>query len=499
MSHFQMHRRGLLATAVASLLAPRVIPVVAQSTPVVNIVDRVVFDLPEEPVSIHPAQAYSDTEWSIVHSVFDSLVGFDAEGQLRPVAAEQFELIDDVTWEVTLRKGMHFHDGSVVTADAIARGFELVSGSDSYVRDIFSVVDHIEVIDDVTARIVVSVASPWLPTQMATWHVLVPEKFDAEQPIGSGPYQLEQWSRGEQIDLKRFDGYQPTATKGAPIAEQAAYRFVPEATTRASDLIAGSADVATFMPLDSVGSMEDSNVQLNHTPVAGSWFIRIATDVKPFDDLRVRQALNLALDLDAFPGALINEGSVRLASVQSGEESLGFDPDLAPFAYDPAAARTLLEEAGIDRLPVQLEITTDSYVPVCEAIVAQWAEIGVDAEIVVSDEAAFNAGWTDPKAPALRMASWSPIFDPSTLLDFVWKTGGLLSRYSNAEVDNLLDNAATETDLDARTEDFVEVSHALHNDAAAVFLWNLVHVSGVSEKASTWSPRPDQWILPLSR
>lgn len=492
-------RTFLTAAGLAGLAAPRLLPAMAQSTPVVTPVDRIIFDLQEEPFTIHPAKAYSDTEWTIVHSVYDALVGFDADGQLRPIAADRFELIDDLTWEVALRPGLTFHDGSAVTSAAIVRGFDLVSGSDSLVADIFGVISDVEIVDDLTARITVAVPSPWLPAQMATWHVLIAESFDENAPVGSGPFRFDSWNKGEQISLQRFEDYQPAAAKGTPITNEVVYRFVPEATTRAADVISGGADVATFMPLDTVATLTDAGVQVNHTPVAGSWFIRIATDTPPFDDVRIRTALNLALDLDSFPGALVNEGSVRLASVQPGPESMGFDPDLAPFAYDPDQAKALLADAGVEDVTVQLEITTDSYVPVCEAIVAQWAEVGIKAEIVVSDEGTFNAGWTDTAAPALRMASWSPLFDPSTLLGFVWSTGGLLSRYSNTDADALINAAAVETDPDARAEDYRQLSNVLHNDAAAVFLWNLVQVSGVSENASAWSPRPDQWMLALAR
>ncbi|MCO5219131.1 MAG: ABC transporter substrate-binding protein [Thermomicrobiales bacterium] len=494
-----LSRRNLITSAAIGMLAPRVSPALAQSIPGVEVVDAIVFDLPVEPDTIHPANAYSDIEWSIVHSIFDALIGFDADGALRPIAAERFEVIDDTTWEVVLRPGLTFHDTATVTAEAIARGFDLVSGSESQVRDIFGIVEHIEIVDELTARIHVSAPSPWLPAQMAQWHVLLPESFDPNVPIGSGPYIFDQWARGEQIAVHRYSGYQPSAAKGSPIANIVSWRFVPEATTRASDVISGASDIATFMPLDSAGALRDAGLQVNHTAVSGSWFVRIATDTPPFDDVRVRTALNLALDLDAFPSALIHEGSTRLASIQPGPGSLGFDPDLAPFAYDPEQAQRLLEETGITDLSCRLEITTDAYVPVCEAMIAQWAEVGVNVELVVSDKATFNAGWMDPSAPELRMASWSPLFDPSTLLGFVWSSGGFLSRYANADVDEFLSSASTEMDEVARAETYRQVANLLHDDAAAVFLWNLVNVSGVSEKAAAWSPRADQWVLPLTR
>ena len=479
-------------------MLPTVIRARQESTPEIALVDQIVIDLPAEPVNIHPAKAYSDIEWSIVHSVFDALIGFDESGEIAPIAADTFELIDETSWEVKLRSGMTFHDGSPVTSDAIVRGFDLVTWSDSLFSDIFGVVDAVEVVDELTARIIVTEPSPWLPAQMASSHVLIPENFDPGKPIGSGPFRFEEQRIGEDVSLTRFDDNVSSPIKGAPIAERVVYHFVPDATTRVSNILSGSSDIASFLPVDSIAAAEEGGSAMKTSEVAGTWFIRIANDAAPFDDPRVRRALNLALDLDAFVGVLVHEGSQRLASLFP-PVGMGFDDSLAPFAYDPDAARALLEEAGFgDGIETRMEVSTDASLPMCEAIVGQWAEVGINVELVVSDLGTFNAGWTDSETPPLRMASWSPVFDPSTLLNLVWRTGGILSRYSNEEADALIEEGASMFG-DERTEAYRQLGTVLHDDAAGVFLWNLMHVAAVTEKAEAWTPRPDQWIMALAR
>lgn len=494
-----LNRRTVIGAGLATPFAPG-IAAALQSTPVVDtLADRVVIDLPAEPVNIHPAKAYSDLEWAIVHSIFDALIGFDANGELRPIAAESFELLDDVTWEVSLRPGLTFHDGSAVTSAAIVRGFDLITGSDSLVSDVFGVVESVQELDELAARITVNVPSPSLPSQMASWHVLVPENFDPTQPVGTGPFRFEDWRVGEEIALRRFENYQPAAAKGAPISESVVYHFVPDDTTRISNVLSGSTDIASFLPIDALSAFQGDTTRLKHAEVAGTWFIRIATDTAPFDDVRVRQALNLALDLDSFIGVLVHDGCQRLASLYPGPVSMGFDPELSPYAYDPEAARALLQEAGVgEGINVKLEAASDASLSVCEAIIGQWAEVGIYAELVLSDLGAFNANWTDPEAPVLRMASWSPMFDPSTLLNLVWQSDGVLSRTSNAEIDELISVGASVFG-DEREEAYRELGTVMHDDAPAVFLWNLMHVAAVTEKAEAWTPRPDQWIMALAR
>ena len=494
-----LNRRTLIGAGLAAPFAPTVAAAL-QSTPFVgDLADRLVIDLPAEPVNIHPAKAYSDIEWAIVHSIYDALIGFDPDGELRPIAAETFDLVDDVTWEVRLRPGLTFHDGSPVTAAAIVRGFDLITGSDSLVSDVFGVVESVEEIDDLSARITVTAPTPWLPAQMASWHVLVPEAFDPAQPVGSGPYQYDEWNLGEEITLSRYEGYQPSATKGTAIAESVAYHFVPDDTTRISNVLSGSTDIASFLPIDALAAFQGDSASLRHAEVAGTWFIRIATDVAPFDDVRVRQALNHALDLDSFVGVLVHDGVQRLASLFPGPVSMGFDPDLASYAFDPELARTLLDEAGYgDGLSVRLEAASDASLAVCEAIIGQWAEVGIEAELVLSDLGAFNANWADPEAPVLRMASWSPMFDPATLLNLVWQSDGVLSRTSNPEIDELIALGGSVFG-EEREEAYRKLGTVMHDDATAVFLWNLMHVAAITEKAEAWTPRPDQWVMALAR
>src|SRR5690606_2073212 len=160
-----------------------------------------------------------------------------------------------------------------------------------------------------------------------------------------------------------------------------------------------------------------------------------------------RQALNMSLDIESFPGALIYEQSYRLASIHPGQASMGFDPALAPYQYDAGAAQALLEEAGIeDGVEAAMQITQNTQQSVAEPLVSQWNEVGISVDIEVADYATFNASWSDESAPALRMATWSPLYDPHTLLSLVWASEGVLSRYSNEDVDRLIAEAAVESD-----------------------------------------------------
>lgn len=463
--------------------------------------EELVIDLSGTPESIDPALAYSPRDWSIVHSIYDALVGFDANGQLVPLAAESFTTVDDRTFEVVLRPGLRFHDGSPVDAAAVSRSIAYLQGSESLAVDLFRGVTDVQEIDQRTARIVCDQPSLWLPAQMAVWLLLVPEGFTAEQaataPVGSGPFAFVSYAADDEIVLKRNETYTWGSPKGEPLAEQVRFRFVPESTTRIADLTSGAAQIVTDLPADQLATVEGSGLTVIDAPIVGSAWIRIATDIEPFNDVRVRRALNHAVDVEAIATSLVSPESRRLATLYPDDRAMGFDPDLEPYAYDPERARSLLREAGVAaEFRAALEMTSTSRADVVEAIAAQLRDAGIELTIVTADDATFNAGWQDPTRPALRMATWVPLYDPHTLLSLVFASEGFLSRYDNKDVDALIQSGASQADPEERAAIYRELGHLMHDDAPALFLWNLTSGYGVASEVTEWQPRGDQYVIP---
>lgn len=470
------------------------------ATPEVTRLPNLVIDLSGGIPSIDPALAYSPREWSVVHSIYDAVVGFADDGSLRPLAAQQFEAIDDVTYEIELREGLTFHDGSPVTSEAIERSVAYIQGSASLAVDLFRVILRVEIVNELTARIVCATPSPWLPAQMAVWLLLVPEGVTAETvasaPVGSGPYRFESSKAGEKLTLVRNDTYPPDSLKGTAMAERVAYRFVPEAGTRVADLSTGAAQIVTDLPVDQLEAVERAGHSVVELPIVGSAWVRIATDVEPFTDPRVRRALNHAVDVQGIADALVSTQSRRLASLFPDGRSIAFNEELEPYAFDPDLARSLLAEAGLpEGFETELEITASERTDVAQAIVAQLGDVGVRASIVATEIADFNATWADSSRPPLRMATWSPLYDPHTLLSLVFQGTGFLSRYRNPEVDRLIGAAAVEPEPATRSTLYQELSRVMYDDPPALFLWNLATSYGVAEEAARWRPRGDEYVL----
>lgn len=502
-----LNRRLLLRSATAGAagltLAP---PLLARAQ--VEPADELVIDLASEPDTLDPVLTYTPDGWSIVHALYDAPVQYNAAGQMELLAAESLAFPSDTSLEITLRPGRRFHDGAPLTAASIKAGYDHLMASDSQIKGNFATIASVEVVDDVTARLHLAAPSPWLPAQIAVWLVcLPPSAVEAgtvgDAPVGTGPYRFVSWERGSELVLEANPDYPADGPKGQPIARTVRYRFVGDASTRVADLLSGSAHLVRAVPVDQVASVADGGARVVAQPVSGNAWIRIPTDVAPFSDVRVRRALNHAVDVQAIIEALLGGNGRRLANlfVPNG---LGYDEALAPIPYDPDLARSLLAEAGAsDGFATRLAYATSERKDILEAVAAMLAEVGVDVELVGQEPATFNGEWTDPEAPPLRFATWRPMVDPFNLLNLVVSapsaTGGFLSRHVNPELQPLIDAAAVETDPAARADRYRELGVRMNEQPAAVYLWDLTALYGVSETAAAWTPRPDDFILPTSR
>lgn len=470
-------------------------------TPEAPLLEEMVIDLAGVPESIDPALAYSARDWSIVHSIYDAPVGFAGDGSIQPLAAETFAAVDELTYEIVLRPGLLFHDGSPVTSAAITRSVAYLADSGSEASGLFAGIVVVEEVDELTARIVTDAPSPSLTAQMAVWLLLLPEGYTPDQaataPIGSGPFRFERADAGSSITLVRNPDYTWGSPKGTPMAERVTYRFVPEAATRIADLATGAAQLVSEIPAGQLEAVSGAGATPVSSDVVGSAFVRIATDSPPFDDPLVRQALNHALDIATIGTALVSPEARRLASLFPDARSMAFDPELAAYTYDPDRARALLGEAGFgDGIESTLELTSGGSVEVAEAIAAQLADVGISVQIEVSEYTEFNATWADLAAPPLRMATWSPLYDPHTLLSLVFAGEGFLSRYANPDADALIAAAGSEIDTDRRATLYRELSALMYEDAPAIYLWNLTSGYGVADDATSWQPRGDEYVIP---
>ena len=211
----------------------------------------------------------------------------------------------------------------------------------------------------------------------------------------------------------------------------------------------------------------------------------------------MRKALNHAVDVEGIIASLLGDNGQRLANFYV-PDGMGFIADLTPHAYDPELAKSLLAEAGFpDGFQTSMAISTLDRVDLGQAIAGQLAAVGIQTELQTVEIATFNGQWKDPEAAPLRLVSWRPVIDPYTLLSLIVSSKGFLSRYNDPDAQKLIDAAAIESDVAKREGLYEELGGVLFESPAAIYLWNRTAFYGSAKDAPAWTPRPDEWLLPL--
>jgi len=307
--------------------------------------------------SFDPGNHRSRGTEAVLRCVFDGLVGRSPEGKIIPLLAESWRLIGDRTYEFSLRKNVVFHDGSPFTSRDVEFTFQRVlnpfgiSGRQSPRKNLLGPLSTVAVVDDYTVRLILKNPFPVLLQALVHFQI-VPKAYiqkvgDAgfsRKPVGAGPFVLVDDIPGKQVDLKRFAKYWHPDV----VPEQVTIKLLPHPEDRLQALISGEADIIQSVPLaQATEAKKLADFTLMSVEGTRSYQIELNNMKEPFDDIRVRKAMNYAIDWKRVFSEVYGDYGERLATcfLPSG---FGFDSDLKPTLYDPELALRLLISAGYD-------------------------------------------------------------------------------------------------------------------------------------------------------
>ncbi len=342
--------------------------------------------LPEQPANLEPCRSIRSDIGRIINSnLTETLTNIEPEkGTVSPWLAESWEQLDDLTWRIKLKSGIRFQDGAEFNAEAVAKSIDrlmnpkLTCDSRSKFGDVKLTPTAI---DATTLEIKSDSPVPIMPTLLGTVQIVSPNMpFDSEtnEPVGTGPYKLES-ADNEQIVVVRNEDYwgaKPEVTK-------ATYVWRGESAIRAAMVESGEADMTPSLAVQDATNPETDFAYLNSETTR----MRIDAEIPPLNDVRVRKALNLAIDWDGMGEALFGKDVLR-ASQMVVPGVLGHNPDIKPWPYDPEQAMQLIEEARADGVPVNTEIVLigrNGFFPnsaeSLEAMMSMWQEIGLNISL----------------------------------------------------------------------------------------------------------------------
>ncbi|MEM8550919.1 MAG: ABC transporter substrate-binding protein [Pseudomonadota bacterium] len=478
----------------ATTLAPAALAALLAFAAPAALADEITIVLGAEPTTLDPHAADDGSEKNVNDNIFETLMVRNAEGELGlGLAAEMPTQVDETTWEFKLTPGVTFHNGEPLNAEAVKFSVERMIDPDlnSEQLSYFSTLSGAEVIDDTTVHIKTSGPDPILPARMYYFMIVPPEASQAEDfaenPVGSGPYKFVSWDRGNEIVLEADPNW-----RGEPLdVTGVTYRFVEESGTRLASLIAGEVDLITNLLPEFAEQVPQavSMRGLEHPTVI------LDVDDGITSDVRVRQALNYAVDKEALATALF-EGQAQVEAGQLlGPTYFGFNEGVSAYPYDPARAEALLEEAGVAGETITLVGTSGRWLKdreLAEVVAGYWSAVGlnVDVEIYEFDEYLQRLFDKENRADAIFVVSGNELLDADRSFSAYYAPSGFGSSNSLEDLENWITAARTETDPEARQALYEQAVQLGHDQAILTFLLNINNIWGMSERLS-WQPRVD--------
>ncbi len=444
------------------------------------------------------------------YHVFDHLAVRDLKTRkVIPNLAISWKTIDDTTWEVKLRQGVKFHDGTPFTSKDVKATFDRVLDpvKKMIARGNHAKIKTVEIVDDYTVRFKTDGPYPLfverMTAQVMESEKVIREKGDEwmqEHPVGTGPYKLVKWSRKQEHLLVRNDDY----WGAKPYYKYVRIRIIPEQATQIAELISGGVDVIKAVPPDQMDVINKSGAARTATsPILRTAFLQLDQAARsgpnPFTDRRVRQAANLAVDQDAVIKHVLNGLGDRVATAVN-PMAFGWDPNLKPYKQDLDRAKKLLAEAGYPNGGV--DVVFHEGPPTVEpaiqqtndAIVADMTKVGFRVKRnYIGDNTVIVARAKEGKLGPMFNWSWGyySVFDADAILYDIFKCGEFYAYYCNKELDDLIISGRSSLDQKKRAEIYVKAQKVLFDDAAYLFKWGLRGVWGVSNRIEYSAP-PDE-------
>ena len=478
-------RRRLVVLGLALALAG-VVPALAEAQGTFRVAVGV------DPDTLDPVQMTTTTVANMVDYVIETLTFIDPEGKIQPGLTESWSVSPDgLQVTLKLRRGVTFHDGTPLDAKAVKWNLDRVKDPALRVpiRAPFPM-KEIEAVDATTVRVTLTRPSaPFVSALSWTTSAIVsPAAADKQgneyknivHPVGTGPYVFKERKKGESLTVTRFDRYWGTK----PHYDTVVFRIVPEAATRESLILAGQVDLIVLPPIADLPALgKNPAVKVLLAPSDRTIFIAMNNTKPPLNDVRVRQALNYAVDKNAIIQSVLF-GAADLMDAPMAPSLFGYCRTGA-YEFNPGKAKQLLAEAGVKPgTKIPFIHPTGRYVQdkeASQAIAGYLREVGIEPELATMDWPSYvriiNAGPADKTTHFLSYLGWAPAFLDAAqqslqFLSSYHPPAGLATTfYKDPGVDEKIMAADADSNPDKRKALYCDISKKVWADAPWIFLY----------------------------
>ncbi|WP_404322799.1 ABC transporter substrate-binding protein [Cytobacillus firmus] len=455
-------------------------------------------------IGLDPINVTDGESIRVTSNIFETLFVYDENLEVQPGLAESHKVSDDgLTWTITLKKGIKFQDGTDFNADAVVFNFDRwMDPENPYHKGDFPYypflyggfkgdpnhkIEYVKAVDESTVEFKLTEKTAPFISYLAIpmFGIASPAAIEKhgdkfyQHPVGTGPFVFESWKTNDKIVLKKNENY---AGEG-PYLDELIFRVIPENSSRLTALQAGEVDIIDGLNPDDATTIEaDSNLSLVKRPSFNIGYMVLNTQMAPFDDVKVRQAVNMAIDKQAIVDAFYN-GYAEVAKNPFPSVLWGYNDSIEDYKFNVEEAKKLLAEAGYpDGFKTQLWAMSNPrpYMPqpmkVAEAIQSDLKKVGIEAEIVTYEWATYLQKSGNGEHP-MGLYGWTGVMaDPDNFLfpnlsaTNTEKPASNRAFYENEEFTKLLQDARVTFDQEERAKLYQQAQEIFHKDAPWVTL-----------------------------
>ncbi|WP_191089760.1 ABC transporter substrate-binding protein [Nesterenkonia ebinurensis] len=457
--------------------------------------------------TLDPAVLSAVGDRQMTANIFEGLLRFEyGTLEIEPALATAWESNEEGTeWTFQLREGVQFHDGyGEMSADDVVFSFERVldEATGSPNRSLLTTISEIRAEDDYTVVFEMSEPDPSFEYKLTDWYTSIVSREAVEElgddfqhnPIGTGRYQFENWTQGQETVTVAFEDH----WEGEPNLDEVIYRAIPDATTRHNSFMAGEIDVNQVTDPEIYAQIEDvEGVSIEQVPGLITRFMGVKADEPPFDDERVREAISYAINRPAMMDGIFSGISTPAEGILSPDVDHALT-GILDYEYDPDRALELLEEAGYDDgVDVTLTIgDVDRFTRPATVIQQNLAEVGINMEIVTVESQTMLDQLRSDDGLQMYLLSRGQDPAPDRVLGTWFHSDGIPSnnwaRIDDEEVDAWLDEAMSTMDMDRRDELFGNVQEYVAEGHYLYFIDHEDFIFAVQDRVGGFQSDPQR-------
>lgn len=467
--------------------------------------DELTVGLTPDPTSVDPRVVWTLSMWGPTQMIFEPLLFRDAQMRLVPVLAEGWKQLDPTHLRFSLRKNVKFQNGEPFDAESVKYTLESVMDNNlkftqKAYQTFLAPLDRVEINDPYTVTLVTKYPSRSFLSNLTIFDMVPPkqakadeDRFGISHPAGTGPYKFVEYVPGSRLVLERNDAYWGAKAK----TRRLVIRFIPDDAARVAALESGEVAVINNVPPDVVRRIETNpKLAILSVPTTRIVYLEMTVTRAPFNDPRVRKALNYAVDRQGLAGELMDGLAERARSVFN-RAIPGYNSSLPQYPLDPAKSKSLIREAGYPNgVKISFGYPTGRYLndkAVGEAVTAQLRDAGFAVQAETGEWGTYFSNTRAGKYDVDMLALGTPTLDPGYAMIYFGK--GAPSGYNDPEVLALLKQGDETFDVRQANAAYAQAQALVWDHGPWVALYFQPEIDAGLKAVQGYQPRTDEYLL----